>query len=523
MAGSDDTVLVVDDDPLFLEILGQQLESLGVRRVLKAERAEQALAWLQAGEPVRTVITDLSMPEVDGPRFLHQLADVGLRPSVVLISAARPDILHSIQALGQSLGLRMAGSLQKPVTLAALEEVLAVATPAAVPARAPAPAPVRSFEVEDLRLALQRRDIRPWYQPKVDAQQLRLVGVEALARWFRPDGRMVSPADFVPVLEEAGLSWELFLCMLEQVLADLAAWQALGWQLKAAVNLSMDCTDRLDLPEQIADRAAAAGVPLTQLTLEVTESRLMNDRVAALETLSRLSLMGATLSIDDFGTGYSSLAQLADLPFGELKVDASFVRRMGQDRKMDRILQTLMAFGRGLGISVVAEGVEHYRQLQGLRALGASIIQGYLVARPMPEAALRAWVSAWQPGLLEGSEGPRLPVLGLGVGRTDEVWEGSPWSTLVPESCPDLAAARAVSAGPDLIFVSLDAVPDEAQLWALRDRWPAACLVLLDGPDDGSAPFLALELGALALRQPLLPAHWRRIAQGLGLSVQGMS
>jgi EAL domain-containing protein (putative c-di-GMP-specific phosphodiesterase class I) len=513
MEGAGDSVLVVDDDPLFLEIIAQQLEGLGVRRVLKAERAEQALRWLKEGQAVGTVITDLAMPEVDGPRFLHQLADLGLRARVVLISAARPDILHSILSLGQSLGLRMAGSLQKPVALQALQEMLLAPGAEVVEVRAPVQA--RSFGAQDLRVALQSRQIRPWYQPKLDARHLRVVGVEALARWLREDGSMVSPAEFVPAIEAQGLSWELFVCMLEQVLADVSAWHRAGWPLKAAVNLSMDCTDRLDLPEQIAERTAAAGLPLSALSLEVTESRLMNDRAAALETLSRLSLMGATLSIDDFGTGYSSLAQLADLPFGELKIDASFVRRMGQDRKMDRILQTLMAFGRGLGIDVVAEGVEHYRQLLGLRQLGASVIQGYLIARPMSEAKLRVWLGAWRPGLLQG--GPRyapLRALCLGGPLAEVGWHTllQRWPDLIRH--PDMSMEQALSleGGVDLLLAPGAQTERSTDLLALLDRWPTACVVLLEAEPGGAAIEQALALSALVAGWPLSPAQLDRVA-----------
>jgi EAL domain-containing protein (putative c-di-GMP-specific phosphodiesterase class I)/DNA-binding NarL/FixJ family response regulator len=400
-------VLVVDDDPLLLDIVAEQLDSLGVETVRTCEHAEEALALLRQGLRVHTLITDLAMPDVDGPRFLHALADLpgGFTGRILLISGTRPDILLSIEQLGQALGLRMGGTLRKPVGLEELGHLLSQQAHAVrAPARTSS-AP-NLIEPDRLHAALQAREILPWYQPKFDCAGLRVVGVEALARWPQPQGQMISPARFVPVIESQGWSWELFVLMLDQVLADLRGWLDRGWPLKAAVNLSMDCTHRLDLPEQIARRAADAGVPLDRLLLEVTESGLMADRRASLETLTRLSLMGVGLSIDDFGTGYSSIAQLGDVPFTELKIDGSFVQRLGRDSKADRILQSTVGLGHGLGMTVVAEGVEQYAQLRGLRLMGASVVQGYLLARPMSAAALATWLAQWRPGLAERAAQP---------------------------------------------------------------------------------------------------------------------
>ncbi|MFY7863349.1 EAL domain-containing response regulator [Roseateles sp.] len=483
-------VLALDDDPLYLDILVEQLQAIGVSHVLAHTRAEDAMLVL-AQQPVDLIISDLDMPEVDGPRFLHRLADVGSRAKVLLISGTRPDLLASVLEFGRTLGLRMVGGLRKPAELDALEALLLqceALEPVWQPTQTDGLSESEPLERGRLEQAISNGSIRPWYQPKLDAQSLRVIGVEALARWLPPAGPAISPARFVPAMEAQGLSWALFLCIYGQVLQDLARWQAQGWPLRAAVNLSMDCTDRLDLPEQVRSQALAAGIALQDLTLEITESRLMANRAASMETLNRLALMGLKLSIDDFGTGYSSLAQLADLPFSELKIDASFVRRIGHDHKIDRIVQATVAFGMGLGMELVAEGVEHHSQLRALRQQGVHQVQGYLCARPMPEPEFCDWVRRWRPGHARASlflQAPSLLAVGPQAADLQE-WRDT-LSRHVPQlagqCCADEAAAvRAMAVQrPDLLLI--DARTASAESWAmaerLRERCPAALLVIV--------------------------------------------
>lgn len=522
-------VLALDDDPLYLEILVEQLQAIGVGSVLVHTRAEAALKELTQ-RPVDVVVSDLDMPEVDGPRFLHQLADLRLPIQVLLVSGTRPDLLASVVELGRTLGLQMIGGLPKPAELDALEALLQRSeAPQAVwtePPSAQDEMPL-SLDRSDLERALADGTIRPWYQPKVDAYSLRVMGVEALARWVPPHGPAISPARFVPAMEAAGLSWPLFVCIFEQVLRDLAAWRELGWPLRVAVNLSMDCTDRLDLPEQISDRARAAGVALEDLTLEITESRLMANRSASLETLNRLALMRVKLSIDDFGTGYSSLAQLADLPFSELKIDGGFVRRIGRDHKIDRIVQATVAFGTGLGMELVAEGVEELGQWRALRHQGVHQVQGYLCARPMPEADFRAWLRRWRPGH-EGGSLNQAPLALLALGPSADDLQG--WVQTLQRHIPGLqsrctpleaeALQQIVVTAPDLLLVDARESPQEA--WALAERLhqrsPTARLVVVVSNLDEARLQSAMVSDAWLVTHPLSDAqveHWvHRLLQG---------
>jgi EAL domain-containing protein (putative c-di-GMP-specific phosphodiesterase class I) len=188
------------------------------------------------------------------------------------------------------------------------------------------------------------------------------------------------------------MSDKLFFAMAQQVLRDLASWRAQGILIKAAINMSMDTALNLSMPEHLNQLVEAAGLTPSDLIIEVTESKLMLERALAMETLTRLSLMGFVLSIDDFGTGYSSLAQLVDLPFKELKIDASFVQRASTEPKAEAILRISITIGLTLGMDVVAEGVETAEQMEFLRRCGGTVVQGYFLARPMPHPACTEWL-----------------------------------------------------------------------------------------------------------------------------------
>jgi EAL domain-containing protein (putative c-di-GMP-specific phosphodiesterase class I) len=244
-----------------------------------------------------------------------------------------------------------------------------------------------------LTQALAAGEFIPWYQPKVDMRSGKTVSAEALARWPVESGGMIGPARFVPAIEMAGLSDLLFFAMAQQVLHDLARWRAQGIDIKAAINMSMDTALNLSMPEQLNQLVEAAGLVPSDLIIEVTESKLMLERALAMETLTRLSLMGFVLSIDDFGTGYSSLVQLVDLPFKELKIDASFVQRASAEPKAEAILRISVTIGLTLGMGVVAEGVETAEQMEFVRGCGGTVVQGYYLARPMPHAALTEWIA----------------------------------------------------------------------------------------------------------------------------------
>lgn len=223
-----------------------------------------------------------------------------------------------------------------------------------------------------------------------------MIGVETLVRWNHPRNGLVFPERFIAIAEQHGLINELTQTVLSAALRQLRAWRDRGLALQVAVNVSMENLRTLAFPDWVAEQLAAAGLPAGSLILEITESQLMVDKVASLDTLSRLRLKQVGLSIDDFGTGHSSLSLLRDIPFSELKVDRSFVHGASYDASLRAIVEASLAMARQMGLTTVAEGVEEKADWEFLRSAGCDQAQGFMIARPMPAVRLPGWLDHWR-------------------------------------------------------------------------------------------------------------------------------
>jgi diguanylate cyclase (GGDEF)-like protein len=251
--------------------------------------------------------------------------------------------------------------------------------------------------IGELRRSLERPDseLELHYQPQVCLRTDRVLGVEALVRWRNPDRGLLQPGAFLDVAEGAGLMRRIGRDVLEQAVAQAAAWQRAERYLPVAVNLSTaDLIDR-GLADEVASALSTHGVPGSRLKLEITENTVMAQPERVVETLHRLRALGCTVSLDDFGTGHASLAHLAQLPVDELKIDRSFVLGLdAEDAGAAAIVRAVALLGRDLGVSVVAEGVETARAWGQLIAAGCTTAQGYLLTPPLPAAELEAWLAA---------------------------------------------------------------------------------------------------------------------------------
>jgi diguanylate cyclase (GGDEF)-like protein len=242
----------------------------------------------------------------------------------------------------------------------------------------------------DLRSALERRELRVHYQPIVTLESTEIVGFEALVRWQHPTRGLVAPLAFIPLAEETGLIVPLGRWVLETACRQAAKWNRRrtapdATPLFVSVNLSAREFAQADLVEDVAAILAKSGLDSSALELEITESVLMDQSEAGIRTLRRLRLLGVRLVLDDFGTGYSSLSYLKHLPLDTIKIDRSFVA--GIDETADRsIVEAVVALAHGLGLGVVAEGIETERQAERLLELGCDLGQGYLFSRPVPAA-----------------------------------------------------------------------------------------------------------------------------------------
>jgi Amt family ammonium transporter len=225
------------------------------------------------------------------------------------------------------------------------------------------------------------------YQPIVSLADGSLRGFEALVRWRHPDRGMVSPAVFIPMMEETGLIVPLGSWVLAEACRQLAAWRARYPQfagLNMSVNVSGKQFAKADLVAEVGAALAATGLAGEAVTLEITESVMMGDSERSLRTVTELRGRGVRISVDDFGVGYSSLSQLHRFPIDSLKIDRSFLQRIGGEQRRDaEIIRTIVTLAHNLGLGVTAEGIENGLQLARLRELGCGLGQGYLFAKPL--------------------------------------------------------------------------------------------------------------------------------------------
>jgi len=244
----------------------------------------------------------------------------------------------------------------------------------------------------DLRRALEANELSVHYQPQVDFRTGRLVGAEALLRWWHPTRGMVPPLEFIPVAEETGLIHQLTPWVLRKALEQQRAWQSAGLKVRMSVNVSMRNLRDPEFLAIVAGLIGATGVDPGLVTLEVTEGAMMLEATRTLDVLHRMRALGINISIDDFGTGYSSLAYLSRLPVNEVKIDRTFVMAVTTPGSR-AIVRAIIDLGKVFELRVVAEGVKDEETWTQLHSLGCDIAQGYYLSVPIPADEFVLWAS----------------------------------------------------------------------------------------------------------------------------------
>lgn len=389
------TVLVLEDEPFQRLVTVTALEKLLPGSVLQAADGEEAVAIIATRDAVDIVLCDLKMAGMDGLAFLRHASASGKVGAVVLCSELDPMLRQATIAMIQCLGLTFLGDLGKPFKLEGFRQLMnhyheqcsavqKMLSPAELPS------------LGDVQRGLDNGEFEAYYQPKVALQCQMLAGAEVLARWTHPQWGVLSPAHFLPVMEEHNLIDRMFWQLLDQGLALQQRLAAKGRLINLAFNLHPAQLACAELTERIAILLKRSQIPAASVMFEITESGVISAPARSLENLVRLRMLGCGLAMDDFGAGYSSLHRLSELPFSQIKLDRVFIRKMQSQPKSAAIISCSVALAQALGISLVIEGVETIEQQDRLLELGGTLAQGFLFARPMPETHFIEFCAAQQ-------------------------------------------------------------------------------------------------------------------------------
>jgi len=257
----------------------------------------------------------------------------------------------------------------------------------------------------ELRRAVEHDELRLYFQPKIELRTGRVAGAEVLLRWQHPTRGLLSPLDFIPFAEQTGFIRWLTRWTLDHSIAQAAQWQRAGMALNLAVNISSEDIGDARFDSRVAALLSRHQLPPSLLTLELTETGFIEDPARAVQMLDAIAALGVGLSIDDFGTGYSSLSHLARMPVDEMKIDRSFLQSLESDPEFATVVRSAIDMGHGLGLKVVAEGIETQAAADTVREFGCDIAQGFFYAKPMPLQAFAAWMTSKT----------RVPVIALPV------------------------------------------------------------------------------------------------------------
>ncbi|HUV97856.1 MAG TPA: EAL domain-containing response regulator [Acidobacteriaceae bacterium] len=390
-------ILVIDDEIDVGELVATAAETMGY----ECTATTDAAIFLGALTPdTSLILLDLMMPDLDGIELLRLLGERKCTAGIVLMSGIGKRTMESAGQLAQELGLSLVGNLQKPFRLAELEEMLAkTAAPAVVPVAQPHATQI--IQYGELRSALEHNEFVLHYQPLIEIATGRVAGVEALVRWQHPERGLIFPDEFIVRMEELELIDELGWLVVNRSMSEVGQFtNGDGRALMLSLNESVHSLHDLKFPDIFVSLAEAHGISPGNVTIEITESGLIEELSRTLDILTRLRMKQVKLSIDDFGTGYAMMQQFQNIPATELKIDKCFVQGTSGKERDRIVVQKTIEMGHELGMKVVGEGVETEEQLDFLRLNGCDTAQGYLFSRPLPAREMMSWLQSYRSRLV---------------------------------------------------------------------------------------------------------------------------
>lgn len=389
-------ILVLEDDDFQRRMVVNMCRSLEPGSVSEAVDGNHALQIIRDGNdmPINVVLCDLQMPGMDGMEFLRHLSEQHSDISIVITSALDSKLLASVGRMAKIYGIRLLGLVEKPIVLPRLKELIAVSNK--VEKKWQQPRDAKEFTLDEILQGIKADQFQPFFQPKVDLKSGEITGAEALARWIHPEHGVISPYSFIPVLEQSGNIDDFTFRMIEHSVSACRSIHEKGHALTFAINLSLTSLTDETLAGRIIQIVQNAGVDPRYIVLEITESAAMTDAARALENLTRLCMHGFTLSIDDYGTGYSSMQQLTRIPFGELKIDQSFIKDFSENKSLGIVVESSIDMAHKLRIKCAAEGIETKQDWEILKSLGCDVGQGYFIAKPMDLEKFHDFISRYE-------------------------------------------------------------------------------------------------------------------------------
>lgn len=384
-------LLAFDDELDFLDLIETVATGVGFQ-VLTARTSAEFFDQLARRRP-SLVVLDLQLPGMDGIEVIRNLARLATDTGVLLVSGMDQRVLVSARQVGESLGLKMLGVLQKPILLEDLEALLQTQLDSEARLRA-----------DDLRRGIEEMELVVHYLPKLVKERgtWQIRGAEALVRWQHPRLGLLYPGQFLALAEGNDMIVAITDFVLSDAVRQAGLWRGHGHSLGVAVNLSPRLVRDVGFPDRLGRLLREYDLPPELLTIEVTEASSLHDVEMVTDVFTRLRVKGIGLSLDDFGTGTSSITQLYRMPFTELKIDRSLVSELPHTQAAATVVTAIVELAHRLSLTVCAEGIETEAQFSFMDQAGCEALQGQLISKAVPAAELEALAKAWQHGYPAG-------------------------------------------------------------------------------------------------------------------------
>lgn len=332
------------------------------------------------------IILDLYLVEGDGIEIMRILSENYYQGAIILVSGYDEKVLSSAQFLGDEHGLKIIASLQKPIKLQQLADLLLQNNRQSL-----------YINQEYIEFALKNEKFVAHYQPKISLKTGEVIGLETLIRLVGNQDELIYPNDFLPLVEEKNYMKEVTDWVINRSIVDLEQFFSLGYPLSVSINLSLQSLTDINFPDKVEALVMKHKIPAKKVIFELTETAAMSQPKVLIDILTRLRIKGFGLSIDDFGTGYSSLVELYRMPFSELKIDKSFVIPLTRDHEANVIARTIIELAHHLEMITVAEGAEEEAAMDILRKYNCDVVQGYFFSKPLSKENMLEWLKAYKP------------------------------------------------------------------------------------------------------------------------------